>query len=104
MLSSNQKGAIAEAAIALEATKMGFGVLKPWGDGERYDLVLDLRPRLLRVQCKWAVRNRETVEVRTGTSRRGPDGFIRRSYAVDEIDAIAAYCQPIDRCYVLPIS
>src|SRR5437588_11993735 len=52
-MTPNQKGAIAEAAIAWQATKLGIGVLKPLGEGERYDLVLDLRPRLLRVQCKW---------------------------------------------------
>jgi PD-(D/E)XK nuclease superfamily protein len=100
----NQKGAIAETAIACAATKLGFGVLKPLGDGERYDLVLDLRPRLVRVQCKWAVRHPGFIEVRTGTSRRGPKGFIRTTYGPDEVDAVAAYCEPLDRCYLLPIA
>src|SRR3954465_2899497 len=104
VLTTNQKGAIAEAAIACAATKLGFGVLKPLADGERYDLVLDLRPRLVRVQCKWAVKRGGVVEVRTGTNRRGPDGFIRTTYCADEIDAIAAYCESLDRCYLLSIS
>ena len=65
-MTPNQKGAIAEAAIAWQATKLGFGVLKPLAEGERYYLVLDLRPRLLRVQCKWAVRRR----AHGGTSAR----------------------------------
>jgi hypothetical protein len=103
MRTTNQKGAIAESAIACAATKLGFGVLKPLAEGERYDLVLDLRPTLVRVQCKWAVRRGGIVEVRTGTNRRGPDGFIRTTYAAEEIDAIAAYCEELDRCYLLPI-
>jgi hypothetical protein len=104
VLTTNQKGAIAETAIACAATKLGFGVLKPLADGERYDLVLDLRPTLVRVQCKWAVRLGAVVEVRTGTSRRGRGGFVRTTYAADEVDAIAAYCAELDRCYLLPIS
>ena len=55
MLTTDQKGAIAEQAIAWEAIRRGLGVSLPIGD-ERYDLILDLRPRLLRVQCKWASR------------------------------------------------
>jgi hypothetical protein len=103
VLTTNQKGAIAETAIACAATKLGFGVLWPLAEGERYDLVLDLRPRLVRVQCKWAVRRGDVVEVRTGTSRRGPEGFIRTTYAPGEIDAVAGYCESLDRCYLLPI-
>ena len=97
------RSAIAESAIACAATKLGFGVLKPLAEGERYDLVLDLRPALVRVQCKWAVRRGQVVEVRTGTNRRGPEGFIRTTYAQGEIDAIAGYCEELDRCYLLPI-
>jgi hypothetical protein len=55
MLTTDQKGAVAEQGIAFEAIKRGLGVFMPLCD-ERYDLILDLRPRLVRVQCKWAVR------------------------------------------------
>ena len=55
MLTTDQKGAVAELAIARAAAELGIGV---WGSFtvERYDLVFDLRPRLVRVQCKWATR------------------------------------------------
>jgi hypothetical protein len=102
MLTTNQKGAVAEAAITYEATRLGWGVLRPLAD-ERYDLILDLRPRLLRVQCKWALYKDGVVEIRTGASRRGRGGFIRTTYAREEVDAIAAYCAELERCYVLPI-
>ena len=42
MLSSNDKGNIAEAAIALEAIKLGIDVLKPVAEHGRYDLAFDL--------------------------------------------------------------
>ena len=49
MLTTNQKGAIAETAIIHEATKLGLGVFKSIAD-ERYDLIFDLNPELIRVQ------------------------------------------------------
>jgi hypothetical protein len=36
-LSTDQKGAFAESAIAHAAIKLGIGVYRPLSDGERYD-------------------------------------------------------------------
>ena len=48
--STDQKGAIAESAIAHAAIRLGLGVSKPLTDGDRYDLIFDLDPGLVRVQ------------------------------------------------------
>lgn len=101
MLTTDQKGALAEQAIAFEAMKSGVGVLRPFGD-ERYDLVFDMRPTLMRVQCKWAVQRGDVIAITCRTNRRGPEGFIRRCYDEGEIDAIAAYCAALGQCYLLP--
>jgi hypothetical protein len=69
MLTTNQKGAIAELAIAREALKLGIGVYAPYGD-ERTDLIFDLHPRLVRVQCKWASRKDDIVVVRLYAARQ----------------------------------
>ena len=102
-LTTNQKGLIAETAIAFKAARLGLGVARPLDD-EKYDLILDLGVRLLRVQCKWAVRRGDVVVVRCRTCRRGPEGFIHRGYKPGEIDAIAAYFAERDQCYLLPTS
>ncbi len=101
MLSSDQKGSIAEAAIALAAIRKELGVLKPLADGLRYDLVLDTGARLLRVQCKWAVRRGDVVAINCRSCRRGPEGFVRRTYSAEEIDLVIGYLAELDRCYVL---
>ena len=101
MLSPDKKGSIAEAAITLAATRLDIGVLKPVTDGLRYDLVFDTGSRLLRIQCKWAVRRREVVIVNGRTCRRGRDGFVRSGYTREEVDLIAAYCPDTDRCYAV---
>jgi len=101
-MTTDQKGAIAETAIALAAIKLGIGVFRPIGD-ERYDLIFDLRPKLCRVQCKWATRYGDVVVVRSCSSRRARAGLVRRLYTPEEIDAFAAYCHKLDRCFFLPI-
>ena len=69
----------------------------------RYDLVFDLGERLLRVQCKWANRKGNVVSVYVGGSDPSANGYVRSTYAADEIDAVAAYCEDLDECYLLPI-
>lgn len=64
MLSTDQKGGAAELAIAAAAAKLHVGVYKPLTDGEPYDLIFDLRPRLVRVQCKWVSRHDDVIVVR----------------------------------------
>ena len=101
-VTTDQKGAIAEAAIACEAIKLGIGVFRPLGD-ERYDLIFDARPTLLRIQCKWVTRRRGVLTVFCVSRRRAAEGFRYRTYSADEVDAIAAYCLEIDRCFLIPI-
>jgi len=98
MLTTNQKGAVAEAAVALEATRLGIGVYRPLSD-ERYDLIFDVRPKLLRVQCKWATRYDDVIIVRLYSARRARDGLRKTFYSRDEIDAFAAYCDDTKSCY-----
>ena len=102
MYTTDEKGAIAELAVAHAAIRLHVGVFKPLTDGERYDLIFDLRPKLVRVQCKWATFQRDVVVVRCYSCRRTADGLIRRGYSAAEIDAIAAYCLELDTCYFIP--
>ena len=104
MLSTDQKGAIAETAIAHEAIKLGIEVYKPVMDGSRCDFIfLDLHDNIVRVQCKWANWRGDVIGVRCYSSRRSAAGFVRRCYTTDEIDAVVAYCAELNRCYFLPI-
>ena len=52
-LGPNEKGNIAELAIALHASQLGIGVYRPMMEHGRTDLVLEIAGRLWRVQCKW---------------------------------------------------
>ena len=103
ILTTDQKGNIAEQAVAWAATKLGIDVYRPLGEGSRYDLILDLGERLLRVQCKWAPRSGDVVLLRCRSCRRTREGLRSRGYTAQEIDAFAAYCPDLDTCYLVPI-
>jgi hypothetical protein len=102
MLTTDQKGNIAETAIVAAATKLGVDVYRPVGEGGRYDMVFEFRDRLWRIQCKWAPCHGDVVILRCYSSRRNRDGVVRRTYVSGEFDAFAAYCPDNDRCYFIP--
>jgi hypothetical protein len=101
-LTTNQKGAAAEWAIIHLATRLGVEVYRPIFEGGRCDLILAPASKLLRVQCKWAVEREGVVSIRCYSSRRSRDGFLKRAYSAQDVDLIAAYCDSLDACYLLP--
>jgi hypothetical protein len=101
MLTTDQKGAIAESAIVHAAIRLGVGVYRPLVEGGRYDLILAVGATLIRTQCKWATVARGAVVVRCYSSRRGPDRMIVRKYTEEEVDVIAAYCAETEQVYIL---
>ena len=86
-----------------QAIKLDVGVYKPVVEGGRYDLVFDVGARLLRVQCKWAPRVGDVVVIRCHYCRRAREGLRRRAYTQAEVDCIVAYCQALDRCFLVPV-
>jgi hypothetical protein len=102
-LTPSQKGAVAESAFAFHAARLGLGVSRPLAEGERYDLILDTRPGLIRVQCKWGVRTRQVVAASLRSHRLTSSGRVMTTYSRDEVDAIGIYCDELDSCYLVPI-
>jgi PD-(D/E)XK endonuclease len=102
-LTPSQKGAAAEAAITSAVIQLGLTVLRPLCEGRRYDLIVDLEPRLLRVQCKLARRRGGALLLPLQTSRHTPGGYVFTSYSAAEIDAVAVYSSELNRSFLLPI-
>jgi hypothetical protein len=81
MLTTDQKGAIAEMAIAWEATKLGIEVYRPMAEGGRFDMIFLLGNERARVQCKWASLDGEPLAADTTSGcESGPHGTIRGSF------------------------
>jgi hypothetical protein len=99
--SAKRLGEIAEAMFLAKAADLGFTVLKPWGDSEAYDFVLDAhrgRGGFSRVQVKSAHRKGRDQ----GYSFSSHD-FTMQPYRAHDIDAIVAYVVPEDAWYIIPI-
>ena len=98
---TKRRGEIGEAAFLAKASSMGWGVAKPWGDSDRYDLIVDVCGRLLKVQVKSA--HRVCAQPGGGYHIRAHP-HQRVSYRDDEIDFLVAYIVPEDIWYVFPPS
>jgi len=46
------RGQLAELAFMRKAASLGFGVAKPWGEADRFDIIVRIGKGFLRVQVK----------------------------------------------------
>lgn len=94
-------GERSEAVILAAFVERGFEVLLPWGNNHRYDMVLDVGDRFLRIQCKTGRLRSGTVEFSARSVRSNTAETLMRNY-VGEIDYFAVYCPANRELYVVP--
>ncbi|MBA2255856.1 MAG: hypothetical protein H0W05_01450 [Thermoleophilaceae bacterium] len=80
--STSRVGAIAELEIATAAVRAGLTVLRPVAEQARYDLALEIGPRLFRVQCKSGALDQRAGVIKVGLQRTwySPQGYVRTTY------------------------
>jgi hypothetical protein len=94
---NKRRGEAAEAAFLARACGLRFAVCKPWGDSERYDLVVGYGKGFWRVQVKArSVYSRSKYQVTT-------ENYRGRTYTREEIDFFVVYIVPENVWYVVPI-
>src|SRR5437667_3486772 len=89
-LDAVHRGELAELAFMRKAAALGFAVAKPWGDSDRYDVILRFGKVFWRIQVKsvWAkTPHRCHYRVRTVNTHKVP-------YTPEEIDFLRAYIFP----------
>lgn len=96
-------GNVSEGAIAAAYLKAGACVFLPIGNQAGYDMVVEYKSRLLRVQCRTgrlragAIRfNLSTMEKIWRTRR------VRHRPTAATVDVFAVYCPDNDTTYVVP--
>ncbi len=101
MIHTKQKGDVSETQVLAHLIKQGYTVLVPFGENQRYDLVIeDEFQEFERIQVK-------TGRIRNGallfaTSSLNPYNRVHRGYA-GEIDVFYIYCPDNDKIYRIPI-
>ena len=88
-LTTDQKGAIAETAIAHAAAKLCIPVYAPVSEGGRYDLIFDVDIELFASSANGRCGTATSSMIRCRSCRRIAYGLVHRSYTTDEIDLIA---------------
>ena len=100
-MSTNSKdiGNETEAKIIHELVAHGHSVSLPFGDNDKYDLIIDDAGRLYRVQCKTAWRTKiGTIRFNTH-SQTTKDGEYYESSYEGEIDAFVVRCPDDETLY-----
>ena len=93
---SKRRGEIAESMFLTKAATMGYSIATPWGDSDKYDLIVDTGSRLFRVQVKSAFVRNKSGGYRISAHRR------HDPYRPSEIDLLVAHVVPQDAWYVFP--
>lgn len=97
-MNTHKVGDVSEAHVLAALTEVYEAVLLPFGNGQRYDLVLDTGEDLLKVQVK-------TGRLRNGTIRFNASSrsqLASRDYKED-VDLFAIWCPETRKVYVVPI-
>jgi len=100
-------GEHSEAAVMTKLIELRYGVLKPFGDNRRYDLVIeDAESKFWRVQCKTGRSNGEYISFTPASlyyhTRAGRTTYGSRSYH-GQIDYFAVYCPENKEVYLVPV-
>ena len=99
-LSSMQRGQLAELIFMRKASSLGFSVSKPWGEGERYDVIIRMNEVFWRVQVK-SVLGKSPCKSHYRIKTSGGNGS-RKTYSPHEIDFLAGYIFKENLWYVFP--
>jgi hypothetical protein len=93
---------MSEARVLVALIEAGYVVSKPFGDGYKYDFVIDDGAVLQRVQCKTGRLKRGCV-VFNAYSVAGNSGGKRQGYA-GLADFFAVYCPDTEQTYLVPVT
>lgn len=105
-LSTQLKGTITELQVATYFLQQGYNVSQPLTQDSKYDLIVDVNHKLLRIQVKTARRNENTVGYSIKFNCRSTTNNVReckqRYYSEEDIDYFATYWE--GNVYLVPVN
>lgn len=98
-----ERGQRSEAAVISAFVRRGLTVLAPFGDNERYDVVIEEAGTFYRVQVKTGRMENGRVQFETRSSGTLTRRVDKQGYE-GSVDVFAVYSPDLERTYVVPVS
>lgn len=103
-MNSKQKGNIAESAVIAKLISLGYGVSIPFGDNQRYDIILDLKSKLYKIQIKYCGQVcKDYVTCITSSRLNHTTNKTNTTYEQD-IDLFIFYIYELNEYLMIPIN
>jgi len=100
-MNTKARGERSEAQILAKVVEAGYAPSIPFGNNQRYDLILDDGKKLIRVQCKTAWVADRCVVFQTASK----NGFTGKRHGYrGQIDIFLVYCPQLKTFYRIPIN
>ena len=104
-MTSKDVGNITEVSCMLEFMKLGYTVLTPYGDCQRYDFVVEINNKFYRIQSKTAndtYINEGYIVFRCDNTTTKNGKVVHHSYDENEIDYFSTFYD--GKCYLVPVN
>ena len=104
-MTSKDVGNITEVSCMLEFMKLGYPVLTPYGDCQRYDFVVEINNKFYRIQSNTAndaYINDGYIIFRCDNTTTKNGKVIHHSYDENEIDYFSTFYN--GKCYLIPVN
>lgn len=96
-MNTKRKGNKAEAVILSEFVKRGFPTMLPFGDNEKYDIVVEINGEFKSIQIKHGRYDNGCVKA---SVKHRADKDNSTTY-IGKVDYIAIWCEEVNECYLL---
>lgn len=107
ILDTKQKGNLTELQCITACYELGYNISIPYGENSRYDFILDIDGKLLKIQVKTS-RNKKSIKnpkdaivFTCRSSNTNASGNTYHRYTKEQIDYFATYWN--GKCYLVPV-
>lgn len=104
-MTSKDIGNITEVSCMLEFMKLGYPVLTPYGDCQKYDFVVEINNKFYKIQSKTSNDNyidEGYIIFRCDNTTTKNGNVIHHQYTKDEIDFFSTFYN--GKCYLVPVN
>ena len=103
-MNSKMIGNITEVSCMLEFMKLGYDVLQPYGDSQRYDYVVDIDGNFYKIQAKTSndkYISEGYIKFRCDNTTTKNGKVVHKKYDKEDIDFFSTFYN--GKCYIVPV-